>query len=189
MKSTLSNNDKTLLLFLIKIASLYLFWYVCYEFYLKTDGRLDQIITRNISEGIIHLMQFTGLDFYYTNARKIGETYLFIAGQLKPLVRIGSSCNGLEPIILFAIFIIAYPGKLTHKLWFIPAGVIVIHLVNIIRNYVLTLMVYYKMPSFDFFHRYVFVILVYLLIFGFWMLWVNKFSLKGLKSNDDNREK
>jgi exosortase/archaeosortase family protein len=120
---------------------------------------------------------------FYTPARKIGETYLFIVGTSKPLVRIGASCNGLEPLVLFAIFIIAYPGKTLHKLWFIPSGIVIIHLINIIRNYVLTLMVYFKMPSFDFFHRYVFVILVYLIIFGFWMLWVNHFSLKGLKNS------
>jgi len=183
LKSTLSDNDKSLLFFLAKIGSLYLLWYIVFEFFIKNDGRLDQIITQNISMGIVWLMQHSGIDMYYTLARKIGETYLFIAGTNKPLVRIGASCNGLEPLILFSIFIIAYPGKIMHKLWFIPSGIIIIHFINIIRNYVLTLMVYFRMPSFDLFHRYVFVILVYLIIFGFWMLWVNIFSLKGLKNN------
>ncbi len=187
MQISISHKDKTLVYFLLKVAVLYLGWYAAFEFLIKPDGRLDDIITKNISQGIVYLMNLTGIDTYFTQARKIGETWIWVAGGSKPLVRVGASCNGLEPLVLFAIFIIAYPGKVKHKLWFIPAGLIIIHIANILRNYWLSLMLYHqKMEMFHLFHRYVFVFLIYLLIFGFWVLWANKFS-KPISNSDGQK--
>lgn len=185
MESFSTISEKRLLSFILKIGILYLVWYFIYELILKTNGRLDQVITINISQIITGLLKLSGIEVFYTQARKLGETYLFLVGETKPLVRIGSSCNGLEPIMLFLIFILAYPGRIINKIWFIPVGIIIIHTVNIMRNYLLIIMLYNQSELFEFFHRYIFVIFVYLVIFALWMLWVNHFSFIGLKGSSD----
>jgi exosortase family protein XrtF len=169
--------EKQLIRFLITSAGLYIIWFGLYEFVLKPNGNIDQIITENISIAISKMMQWTGYDVHFTLAKKVGETFMFLGNSTTPFIRIGASCNGLELLVLFFIFIFSYPGSRKYKFSFIILGVIAIHILNIFRNYWLSLFVLHnEMELFDLFHRYVFIFMVYGFIFLLWMLWVNKFS-------------
>lgn len=187
MRPSIADKDKPLLFFLLKIGILYGIWYLLYELWIKPDGSFDHIITEYITQSMIFMLNHSGFLSHYTIAEKLGETYIFIEPFLLPVVRVGASCNGLEPLVLFAVFITAYPGKASLKLAYIPAGLLVIHGINILRNYILTIMAYYKSEYYDLFHRYVFVIFVYLIIFGFWMLWVNRLSKIRAKPNEQQQ--
>lgn len=165
-----------LILFLIWILISYSVWFVVYEFLLKPNGKFDHLITEQVTIGIVNLMKLTGYDAYYTIAVKPGETYVFITSQVFPVVRVGASCNGLELLVLFALFVACYPGKWKIKIPFIVGGLLVIHGANIFRNYCLTLMSINKYAYYDLFHRYIFIFFVYGIIFAFWMLWTNHYS-------------
>jgi len=91
---------------------------------------------------------------------------------------IGDPCNGLTLFALFTGFIIAYPGPLKKKLWFIPVGIIAIHFINIIRIVALSLIVYYfpDPEVLDFNHTYTFTLLVYGFVFSLWYVWAGKLS-------------
>ncbi len=180
--------EKQLIRFLITAVGLYVLWFGLYEFWLKPDGHIDQLITENISIVISKLLQWTGYDVHFTSARKLGETYMYNSNDPFPFIRVGASCNGLELLILFTIFIISYPGNSKHKLLFIGLGLIGIHILNILRNYWLALFVLHnEMELFDLFHRYVFIFMVYGAIFLLWMLWVNKFSILTQKKESENK--
>ena len=179
--------EKQLIRFLFIAVGLYILWFVLYEFVLKPDGHIDQIITENISVVMSKMLQITGYDVHFTQARKLGETYMFLAGDPLPFVRVGASCNGLELLVLFTIFIVSYPGIIKYKFLFIIAGLIGIHILNIFRNYWLALFVLHKeMDLFDLFHRYIFIFMVYGFIFLLWMLWVNKFSQLNQPKKSEN---
>jgi exosortase family protein XrtF len=179
--------EKQLIKFLITAVGLYLLWFGLYEFFLKPDGHLDQLVTENISIVINKMFQWTGYDTHFTQARKLGETNMYLSNDAFPFIRIGASCNGLELLVLFAIFIISYPGNKKHKFVFIILGLIGIHILNIFRNYWLSLFVLHKeMELFDLFHRYIFIFMVYGAIFLLWMLWVNKFSKLNEKKESEN---
>ncbi|MCC6684896.1 MAG: exosortase family protein XrtF [Bacteroidia bacterium] len=92
------------------------------------------------------------------------------------VVGVGRPCNGLELFALFAGFVLAFPGNWKHKLWYIPAGVLVIHILNVMRVASLTLIQLNYPQYLQFNHKYTFTVLVYALTFGLWMIWVNKFS-------------
>lgn len=171
-----------LLKFLLFTFALYGLWLISYEFLIKPSGRFDHLITENITYFICLLLDITGYTTHYTLAEKLGETYIFLVPQTKPLIRVGASCNGLELLVLFMIFILCYPGRLKNKVWFIPAGILIIHVLNIGRNYTLTLMEIHQSPYFEFFHRYVFIFMVYGVIFLLWMWWANKQQLNPAKS-------
>jgi len=102
------------------------------------------------------------------------NTYLFKDGI--PVVLIEHGCNGLILMILFAAFVIAFPGPAKEKLWYVPAGVVSIYLINSLRVIGLAVNHIVSKESFDFNHKYTFTILVYGAIFMFWMIWVNRFS-------------
>lgn len=95
---------------------------------------------------------------------------------------VGDGCSGLELFLLFAGFILIMPGKPLHKLWFMPAGLLLILMLNIVRIISLVLIHHYR-PSWLYFnHKYTFVVLVYSVVFLLWMFWVNRFSPSAGKS-------
>jgi len=167
---------KSLLQFLLLISASYGLWFICYEYYLKPSGHLDHIITEYVTIGICNLLDISGYISHYTIALKPGETYIFVSPQVLPAVRVGASCNGLELLVLFSLFIICYPGNSLIKIPFVVFGNLLIHGINILRNYWLTLMTLHHSPYYDLFHRYVFIFMVYGTIFSLWILWANYFS-------------
>jgi exosortase family protein XrtF len=97
-------------------------------------------------------------------------------------VWIGGACNGITLMFLFAIFVIAYPGNVKNKLWYVPLGILIVHTINIVRIIALALIAYYDYTYLDFNHTYTFTFLAYSAVFGLWMIWVNKLS--GTKLNE-----
>jgi exosortase/archaeosortase family protein len=101
-------------------------------------------------------------------------------------VFIGISCLGLGLIGVYSGLIIAFPGKARRKLVFIPAGIILIIILNIIRISLLTIMLYYypiqkNLPQnfTDFIilhHHYLFNLFVLLIIFGILIVFIEYFS-------------
>ncbi|MBC7864741.1 MAG: archaeosortase/exosortase family protein, partial [Bacteroidia bacterium] len=91
-------------------------------------------------------------------------------------VWIGYACNALSLFVLFSFFIISFPGNWLKKLWFIPVGILLVHLLNILRVFALVLIAHHHYDFLSFNHTYTFTILVYAFIFGLWMWWVNKYA-------------
>ncbi len=168
--------SKALLKFIISTVGLYLIWFGLYELWIKPNGRLDHLITENISIVNCYLLNLSDYHAYYTIGKKLGETYVFIGEEVLPVVRIGASCNGLEMLMIFSIFILCYPGNFFLKLLYMGGGILLIHAINIFRNYCLTIMAINRSSYFELFHRYVFIFLIYGIIFLLWMWWTNKLS-------------
>ncbi|MCB0819866.1 MAG: archaeosortase/exosortase family protein [Bacteroidetes bacterium] len=87
-------------------------------------------------------------------------------------VVIGNHCVGFGLSYGFAALIISYPGPLRKKLWFVPTGIALIMLTNVIRVIVLAISVKHKggfveLDQHDFFNY-----LIYGLIFLMWIVWV-----------------
>jgi exosortase family protein XrtF len=168
--------SKSFIRFLTITIALYVVWFGLYEFVLKPNGRLDHFLTENISIAVCYLLRFMGYEAHYTIARKLGETYIFIGDDILPIVRIGASCNGLEMLMIFAIFIVCYPGNPFIKALFVTGGILFIHVLNIIRNFVLVQLAISRSAFFELFHRYIFIFFIYGVIFLLWMWWANRLS-------------
>lgn len=168
----------SLIKFLIIFCTSLLVWLFAYEVFLKPARIPDRQLTKVLTQTVCLMIDLTGKDCYYTDARTPGDTYIFIAPKERQVIRIGNSCNGLELFLLFALFIIAYPGKWKIKIPYILSGLAIIYIINSFRTYWLTMMAYYKYPYYDLFHRYIFILLVYGIVFIMWMMWANKYSKK-----------
>ena len=92
------------------------------------------------------------------------------------LLQIGAPCDGLVLFALFAIFIVAFPGSWRRKMWFIPSGILLIHLANLVRVVSLVIIQYNRPQSLKFNHDYTWTILIYGFIFWLWYLWSVRFS-------------
>ncbi len=98
-------------------------------------------------------------------------------------IDIEEGCNGLNIMILFLAFVVAFGGKLVNMLIFIPLGIVFIHLANIGRLLLLSFLnVEWGGRAFHFFHKYGFTAVIYAAVFILWYLWVIRFSGRNLYS-------
>lgn len=91
---------------------------------------------------------------------------------------INNSCSGLKQILQFVLLFLVYPGPWRKKLWYIPLGVLLVHLTNIIRIAGLSVVTINVPQHWEFSHDYIFRPLFYVVIFSMWVLWVEKISKK-----------
>lgn len=92
---------------------------------------------------------------------------LWLSGANEAIVVV-YDCLGVNLFAIFTIFILAYPGNLKTKAWYIPAGLAVIFLLNAWRMAALTLVVARWPEQMDLFHHFIFQGLIYLVIFAMW---------------------
>ena len=92
------------------------------------------------------------------------------------VARIVEGCNALSVMILFAAFVVAFSGKWIHTLLFIIAGCLLIHFLNVMRIALLCIALLRYPEQEHLLHGVVFPLFIYGVVFGLWVIWVNKFS-------------
>ncbi|GAB3727389.1 hypothetical protein GCM10027594_09360 [Hymenobacter agri] len=150
---------------------MYLAWFFGYEQWLAHDGRLDAVLCQNIAHSSVLLLRALG--FAATIDAHL-PTLVLMAGEQSVVV--GPPCNGLVLYALFAGFVLAFPGPWARKAWFIPAGIALIWLLNVVRVAALAINHHYSHQTVDFNHHYTFTFVVYACIFGLWMLWARRMA-------------
>ncbi|HEY4797521.1 MAG TPA: archaeosortase/exosortase family protein [Bacteroidia bacterium] len=168
--------DEPIVKFLAFGLLLYLFWLALYQWWIHPKGVLDKIVIDNNISISRYILEWMG---YATEI--MGNRMMKIQGT--PGLYIGDSCNGISLFALYSIFIIAFPGKIVSKIIFIPAGIVLIHFLNVLRVVSLALIETRSYAWTEFNHTYTFTILIYALIFLIWIIWINKFS--GFKKKAD----
>jgi exosortase family protein XrtF len=168
--------------FIISAGSLYLILYLLYQFIVKRYTFYDQKFIGVLIESADLVLKSVG---YKTFKVLQDRDFQVIGIDGSNGVWVGSNCNAITLFTLFAVFIIAYPGNQKDKWWYIPSGIIAIHILNILRVTALALIANSYPAYLNFNHTYTFTFLVYAFIFFLWMVWVNKFSLKAKADEKD----
>ncbi len=92
-------------------------------------------------------------------------------------IHINESCSGLKPILQFILLMILYPGPWKKKLWFIPMGVVIVHLTNLFRIIGLSVVIVTEPQYWHFSHDNLFRPFFYVIIFLLWVWWVERLSV------------
>ncbi|RKS25798.1 exosortase family protein XrtF [Flavobacterium endophyticum] len=95
----------------------------------------------------------------------------------KFIARVVEGCNAMSVMILFVAFVIAFKGKWKHTVLFVLAGILIIHVLNILRIALLAIALYHYPKYEHVLHGVIFPLFIYGVVFGLWVLWVQKFSL------------
>ena len=90
-------------------------------------------------------------------------------------VVIAPECASLKQWMHWIFLMVLFPGPWKHKLWYIPAGLVIIEWTNVVRICGILLMQIPWPNSFHIAHDYIFKFFFYLVIFLMWVLWVEKF--------------
>ena len=147
----------------------YVVWSVAYEQALKPHTSLDEVVIEHMVRSTEAVFEAVGWPVGTYPQPATHRDRVGVAGHAG--VQIGAPCDGVALFALFAIFILAFPGPISRKAWFIPAGIALLHLANIGRVVVLTRIQATSPEWLEFNHDYTFTVLIYGLVFALWYLW------------------
>lgn len=110
-------------------------------------------------------------------------------------VGIAPECASLKQWLHWVFLMVLFPGPWKHKLWYIPAGLVIIEWTNVVRICGILLMEMWwpnihirlmgnDINTFHLAHDYIFKVFFYLVIFLMWTLWVEKFKDKQQPKNE-----
>ena len=105
-----------------------------------------------------------------------GNTMIFLKNNTS--IYINESCSGFKQMIQILVLFVLFPGPWKHKAWFIPAGMISMFFVNVIRVIGLSYAMLWMPQHWDFIHLWVMRPFYYVAIFAMWVIWVEKFRGK-----------
>ena len=152
----------------------YLLWYVAYQYFLKDSTLLDEWLIHSMVLSVESVLRWMGFALYEVSTADF-RWQLGIANSVG-MLEIGAPCDGLVLFALFAVFVLAFPGPWRRKAWFIPAGIVAIHLANLLRVLSLVIINFYRPEALTFNHDYTWTVLIYGFIFWLWYLWTERFS-------------
>lgn len=174
---------KPFLLFLAKFFISYLVLTFIYQSYLNQfDEKKYEVdgFTKTVANQTASLLSIVDNQSYTKPNEK--EPCMNLYYQNHWSSRIIEGCNGLSVIILFIAFVIAFSGTVKRTLLFVVIGSIIIHIFNVIRIALLSVLIT-KFPSIQhILHDVVFPLFIYGIVFILWVIWVNNYSTYAKKS-------
>ncbi len=103
-------------------------------------------------------------------AEQVSYNYIEVDG--KPAIFVGNVCNGLNMQMAFAVLVLLYQAPWRSKLTFLPLGMVIIFLANVVRIVALVWMFIKYRDYFEFSHKYTFNMAMTLLVLVLWLIWV-----------------
>jgi len=159
--------------FVITAALVYLLSYVIYDLILQKYTLFDEHFIRVIINNADEVLRRLGYKTFKTTDLNDFQV-LGVHGSIG--VWVGKACDAISLFIIFSVFILAFPGRQRDKWWFVPFGILTIHIINVFRVVGLAIITYYAPEWLEFNHTYTFTFLVYSYIFALWIWWVNKYA-------------
>lgn len=162
-------------LFLGKFLGIYLAGNVLYGWYIESyDSRRADAVTRLATEQTSWVLNAFGEHTSCTLDTTRPTVSLENAGDR--VLNVYEGCNGINVMIVFAAFVVAFGGPPRYLVWFLLAGVVVIHLANIGRISLLYHTALSFRAYFYYVHKYFFTAILYLIVFILWAIWIFKFN-------------
>ena len=176
LKNIISQN-KPFFKFLIKFLLFYVVFAFIYKAFLfQYDVEKNEIdfFTEQVANQTFKVMQIFSNDV--RTADNPLEPSVNFYYKEKLISRIIEGCNAVSVMILFASFVFAFSSNWRRTFLFIVSGVVIIHVLNVVRITLLTFAFYYYPNQKKLLHDIVFPLFIYGVVFILWILWVTKFS-------------
>lgn len=183
-KLNLLGNDitlnKVIKQFFLKVALFIIAWQLLYNFVLRPANVPDHFLTDITTRAtVFSINTFLGVEPKVTAVPFLPHqraTEILQDGRV--VLIIADVCNALDLMVIYLSIIFLLPYyTLRRKISFAIGGVIIINIANIIRCTLLYWLYFFHNPMFELNHKYIFTMLLYLLIFYCWIL----FTRKGFK--------
>ena len=137
-------------------------------------------LTKFVAHQVESFLKLFGQDAYVLPHEKEASMKLYF--NEKYVARVVEGCNAMSVMILFAAFIVAFKGKIKHTFLFVLAGILIIHILNVVRIGLLAASLYHYPEYEHLLHGVIFPLFIYGVVFALWVIWVQKFSTYGKDS-------
>ena len=164
--------------FLVRFFGVYAGLTLGYEWYLSQFDSTLAFEVDGFTQTVAHQVQWVLRLFHFDCTLMLHEYQASVKLMLngKYVSRVVEGCNALSVMILFAAFVVAFSGKWKHTVGYILLGSMLIHVLNVLRFALLSIALYYHPDQEPLLHGVVFPLFIYGVVFGLWVIWVNKFS-------------
>lgn len=158
--------------FLGVFVGLYLLLNTFYGLWIQSHYPLVDPFTHWVAEQTAFLLRSFGQEFIALSENNSANVGMWLNGQLVVLVYEG--CNGINVVIVYLAFLIAYKGEAQRLLKFGVGGVGLIYVLNLVRVGLLAEVALFYPDYLYFFHKFFFTGFIYAVVFVLWFFWVKK---------------
>lgn len=162
------------ILFLIKFVGIYLVGNILYGLYITSYEPQPDPVTHVVTDQTALVLNACGYPVEVEDRKQKPTTDLIYLGKARLSVYEG--CNGLNTMIIFVAFLFSFGPVSKTLLWFVPLGLLIIHLMNLARISLLFFVAEYMPNAMYFTHKYFFTAILYVVIFVLWVWWVKRYS-------------
>lgn len=170
---------KPTILFLVKFFGIYIIGSLLYGWYVTAYHPRPDPMTSWVTEQSAVVLNLFGLEVTTFDNQVKPTTY--IASATKNIVSVYEGCNGLNVVVVFLAFLFAFGPYTKTMMWFVPLGLLVIHISNITRIVLLVLIAMQMKSYYYFTHKYLFTAFIYLFVFLLWIWWVMRLAKQKVK--------
>jgi exosortase family protein XrtF len=171
---TLLREFRPTILFLGKFLGLYLAGNLLYGAYVTAYYPKPDPVTSWVTAQSAGALTLAGWEVAAVD--RPGKPTTDIVYEGRPVIAVYEGCNGLNVVIVFLSFLLAFGPYARPMLWFVPLGLLVIHISNLLRV-MLLFIVALEYPDFLYFtHKYLFTAFIYLFVFALWMWWILRYT-------------
>jgi exosortase family protein XrtF len=157
--------------FLAIFLGVYLLGNLLYGIYIESNYPYADHITRVVSSQATWVINL----FVGENAKSVlceASPVTLILENGKMILRVYEGCNGINVMIVFVAFLFAFQGLSRRGSVFILIGLMIIHLVNLLRIVLLFLVAKEYQIYFYYVHKYIFTAILYVIVLLLWWVWV-----------------
>jgi exosortase family protein XrtF len=147
-----------------------------YGVWIESLGKNPDALTYLVSFQSGEVLDTFGYDASVVPNQTEPKVALMNYGQT--VINVFEGCNGVNVFIVFFSFIVAFGGRINRMLWFIPVGIVVIHVSNLFRILFLFWLAEQGSTYFYYFHKYLFTAAIYAVVFVLWWIWIKNLSIR-----------
>lgn len=107
---------------------------------------------------------------------RLGENNYIYFNANNTAIYVNESCSGFKQMWQVLVLFLFFPGPWKTKLWYIPMGMLIMILFNVIRIVALSFAMIHWPEHWDFIHMWLLRPVYYVIIFILWVIWVEKFG-------------
>lgn len=174
---------KDVAIFMIILLIFHVLWKVFVTDFLSVGFILSsaQYLAEKVYQSSAWIVELFGVNVAAFDELKIdGQLHqnVFYYAGTNGYVYVNVSCSGLKQFYQWFFLMILYPGPWKNKLWFIPTGLVIIHIVNIMRILGMIAVTIYLPEKWHLMHDYVARPFFYVVMFFLWVWWNERYYLK-----------
>ena len=160
---------KPALRFLLVFVASYFVGNVLYGLYVEAYNPLPDPMTVWVTVQVAQVLSTPEIPVSVLQSTT--EPIVWLVRDTKTILGIFEGCNGLNVVIVFISFLVAFGGRVRVMVIYVVGGSLVLHAANLLRISLLYQTALYRPLVFYYFHKYFFTAVLYFVVFALWFQW------------------